>query len=112
MSSTDRATTPPDPDKEHEWWAWWNANGQQRVTRMLRDDRNPLGGNDVPADEYAGYATRLGGLLREGVSSDELSRFLGEARTGAMGLAADPDADRRVAGLVHDWYHTTRRPVE
>jgi hypothetical protein len=112
LSSTDPADVLPNPDREHEWWAWWRANGQDATTRLLREQWNPIGDGDVPPDEYASYASRLGGLLREGVSADELARFLDEARTGAMGLAPEPDEDRRVAALVHDWYHGTRRPVE
>ena len=73
-----------------EWWSWWRAEGQEAMTRLLRDQWNPIG--DVPADEYAGYATRLGGLLREGVAENELTTFLSDARVGAMGLPADPES--------------------
>lgn len=66
----------------------------------------------MPADEYANYATRLGGLLREGVSEDEIAEFLEDVRTGALGLPAHPDEDRRVATLVHARYLAARRAAE
>jgi hypothetical protein len=92
--------------REHEWWAWWRANGQEHITRLLREEWNPIG--DVPADEYAGYATRIGDLLREGVSEERLGTFLADVRTGAMGLPADLEADQRVARMTHEWYLDTR----
>jgi hypothetical protein len=102
----------PDPDKEHAWWSWWRAEGQGALTQLLRDEWNPIGSEDVPADEYASYATRLGGLLREGVSEDEIATFLEDVRTGALGLPAHPDEDRRVAALVHARYLDARRAAE
>jgi hypothetical protein len=76
------------------------------MTRLLREQWNPLG--DVPADEYAAYATRIGDLLREGVSEDELSTFLADVRTGAMGLPADLEADQRMAKMTRAWYLEAR----
>lgn len=105
----ERTATPPDPDKEHAWWSWWRAEGQAALTRLLRDEWNPIGLDDVPADEYASYATRLGGLLREGVSEDEIASFLEDVRTGALGLPAHPDEDRRVAALARARYLDARR---
>jgi hypothetical protein len=102
----------PEPEREREWWTWWESHGQAHLTRLLREEWNPIGTPDVLASEYDSYATRLGGLLREGVSEDQLATFLTDARTGAMGLAADPDADRRVAALVHGWYLDARRDAE
>ncbi len=101
-----------EPEKERLWWSWWESHGQVHLSRLLREDWNPIGVDDVPANEYAGYATRLGGLLREGISEEELARFLEEARTGAMGLSADPDDDRRVAAIVHAWYLDARRAAD
>lgn len=103
---------PAEPEKEREWWAWWSSHGQIHLTRLLREEWNPVGGDDVPASEYDSYATRLGGLLREGVSEEELAAFLAEARTGAMGLPARPDEDGRVAATVHGWYLDARRAAE
>jgi hypothetical protein len=112
MGFLEKTATLPDPDKEHAWWSWWRADGQDTVTRLLRDEWNPIGFDDVPADEYASYATRLGGLLREGVSEDEIATFLEDVRTGALGLPAHPDEDRRVAALVHARYLDARRSAE
>jgi hypothetical protein len=94
---------------ERQWWSWWRAEGQDAMTRLLREHWNPIG--DVPADEYAGYATRIGGLLREGVSEEELTTFLEDARKGAMGLPADRDEDQRVAAAVRAWYAAERPAV-
>jgi hypothetical protein len=105
----EKNATLPDPDKEHAWWTWWRSHGQAHLTRLLREDWNPIGFDDVPASEYASYATRLGGLMREGVSEDQVATFLADARTGAMGLPAHPNDDRRVAVMVHAWYLDARR---
>jgi hypothetical protein len=98
--------------KERAWWSWWSAEGEGALTRLLRDEWNPIGADDVPADEYASYATRLGGLLREGTSEDEIATFLEDVRTGSLGLPARPDEDRRVAALVHVQYLDARRAAE
>jgi hypothetical protein len=97
-------------NRDQEWWSWWRADGQDQVAHLLREHWNPMG--DVPEDEYAGYATRVGGLLREGVSEDELTAFLDDARKGAMGLPAEPDTDRRAAAMVRDWYAGARPNLE
>ena len=97
-------------NRDQQWWDWWRADGQDVVSRMLREHWNPLG--DVPADEYAAYATRIGGLLREGISEDELTAFLEDARKGAMGLAPDPETDRRAAAMVRAWYAEARPNLE
>jgi hypothetical protein len=102
----------PEPERERVWWAWWQSHGQAHLTRLLREEWNPIGSAEVPASEYDSYATRLGGLLREGLSEDQLATFLADARTGAMGLPADPDEDRRVAAVVHAWYLEARRGAE
>jgi hypothetical protein len=79
---------------------------------VLREEWNPVGGDDVPASEYGSYATRLGGLLREGVSEGEIAAYLEEARMGALGLPAQSEEDQRVAGIIHSWYLTARRAAE
>jgi len=99
----------PDADVERAFWTWWRTEGAGELSRLLRSEWNPIGGDDVPQDEYAGYATRIGGLLREGVSEQELAAFLAEARTGSMGLPADREHDERVAAAIHAWYLTARR---
>jgi hypothetical protein len=99
-------------DREQLWWDWWRASGQEPVARLLHEQWNPIGGDDVPADEYSSYATRIGGLFREGVSEDQLMTWLSDARTGAMGLPADADEDRRVARLLHAWYAEARHRHE
>jgi hypothetical protein len=96
-------------NREQLWWDWWRGSGQTHLTRLLREEWNPLGDRELPADEYASYATRIGDLLREGVSEDQLTTWLADVRTGAMALPADTDADRRVAQLVHEWYAEVRR---
>jgi hypothetical protein len=102
----------PEPAKERAWWSWWSAEGEGALTRLLRDEWNPIGTDDVPADEYASYATRLGGLLREGTSEAEIATFLEDVRTGSLGLPARSDEDRRVAALVHVQYLDARRAAE
>ncbi len=108
----ERTARLPDPDAERRWWTWWDATGQDALTRLLREQWNPIGDVELPADEYAAYARRLGDLLREGISEQEIVIFLADARTGALGLPADPDGDARVGALVHDWYRQAHRAVE
>jgi hypothetical protein len=105
----EKTPRPPESETKRDWWSWWSAEGEGPLTRLLRDEWNPIGSDDVAADEYAAYATRLGGLLREGVSADEIARFLADTRTGALGLPPDPDEDRRAAQQVRDWYAGARR---
>ena len=100
------------PDRDHAWWAWWRSGAQEELTRLLREQWNPLGSQDLPAEEYASYATRIGDLLREGVSTEELAAYLEEVRAGALGLERHPEEDRRVAAAVHDWYRDARRGAE
>jgi hypothetical protein len=95
--------------REQLWWDWWNSSGQVHATRLLRERWNPLGDEDVPVEEYASYARRIGDLLREGVSEDQLTAWLGDVRTGAMSLPAAVNADREVAKAIHAWYAEVRR---
>jgi hypothetical protein len=101
-----------EPESARAWWTWWQTHGEGHLTLLLREDWNPIGTDDVPASEYASYATRLGGHLREGASEDQIAAFLSEARTGSMGLPARPDEDRRVAEAVHAWYLVAHRAGE
>ena len=109
---SERTAALPDPDPAHAWWAWWREQGQPALTRLLRTEWNPTGEADVPEDEYASYATRLGDLLREGIPEEEIVAFLSQTRTGALGLPASADEDRRVAAQVHAWYFAARRAAE
>lgn len=109
---TERTASLPDPDPAHAWWAWWRAQGHAALTRLLRTEWNPIGEDDVPDDEYASYATRLGDLLREGIPEEEIVSFLSQTRTGALSLPASADDDRRVAAQVHAWYFDARRAAE
>jgi hypothetical protein len=102
----------PESAKARAWWSWWSSEGEGALTRLLRDDWNPIGADDLPANEYASYATRLGGLLREGVSEEEIATFLEDVRTGSLGLPARADEDRRVAALVHERFLDARRAAE
>jgi hypothetical protein len=112
MGSAENTEQTPDPDREHAWWTWWRGHGQAHLTLVLREEWNPIGSEDVPASEYSSYATRIGGLLREGVSEDEIAAYLSDTRMGALGLPARPDEDRRVAATVHAWYLAARRATE
>jgi hypothetical protein len=105
----DRHAERAEPERERAWWTWWESHGQAHLTRLLREEWNPIGYSDVPASEYDAYATRLGGILREGASEDEIADYLADVRTGAMGLPAHPDDDRRVAASVHAWYAHAHR---
>jgi hypothetical protein len=82
------------------------------MSRLLGEQWNPLGDDDLPADEHAGHATRIGGQLREGVSEEQLTTWLSDARTGALDLPAAPEQDHAVALLIHEWYAEARRRHE
>jgi hypothetical protein len=49
-------------------------------------------------------AQALARQLREGVSEEQLTAWLSDARTGALGLPAAPEQDHAVALLIHWWY--------
>ena len=94
----------PPAVRERAWWDWWREHGELHLNRILREDWNPIGETEVPADEYEPYATRLAGLLREGSSSVEIAAFLSDARAGALGLPGQPQVDEQVADTIHAWY--------
>jgi len=66
--------------------------------------------NELPPDEYDGYAPYIVGMLRRGSGLEDLSSHLNHCRTGAMGLPPNPAADRQVAGELLAWWQGQLRP--
>jgi hypothetical protein len=73
------------------------------VTNAVRDvllvEWDPIGIRDVPqaADEYDGYAPPIVRMLAIGTSAAELSGYLLEIETDALGLEGDSARARQVA---------------
>jgi hypothetical protein len=95
-----------------EWAVWWKRQGEEELSLILWAAWDPIGG--VPRDEYETYASQVASRLRAGATPDEIAAFLGEIRTGSIGLGPDPAADKVVAYKIQDWYEppsvSTRYP--
>jgi hypothetical protein len=78
------------------WQRWWKQRGRYGLNRILLDDWNPIG-FEMPLDEYSGYAGTVARMLREGAREHDIAQYLGEARTGNIGLDPDPAGDAAAA---------------
>jgi hypothetical protein len=78
------------------------------LTNAVRDillvEWDPIGIRDVPqaADEYDAYAPPIARMLADGTSVAELSRYLLEIETDALGLNGDPARAKHVADRLID----------
>jgi hypothetical protein len=85
-----------------EWATWWRERGEEELRLILWAAWDPIGG--VPRDEYETYAPQIATRLRRGATPEEIAAFLGEIRTGMIGLPPDPASDSAVAAKIQDWY--------
>ena len=110
------------------WKDWWRKRGDERLSLLLWALWNPIG--PVPLDEYDNYTGQVVNVLRKAYEADaelspagkpddavqlqrnalwaasvaELSGLLSRLSTQQMGVAPDPDTDRRAAETLLDWY--------
>jgi hypothetical protein len=75
-----------------------------QINRILRDWWNPIGfDEDLPDDEYLSYAEYLYERMtrsEETLSVQFVANYLTQARTKTIGLAADDEADLKVAQSI------------
>ena len=113
--SVDGATGLRDADgvKLSEWHMWWKAAGHQGLSQQLMLWWDPIGVKDIPEaqGEYDGYAGRLGRMLREGKTEQELAALLSDAEAG-MGMRPRPELDAFVAAKLIDWFAAAMRELE
>lgn len=67
---------------------------------------DPIGVADFPeaADEYDSYLPKVGSLLRESASTEEIVGYLTGVRTERIGLLPDRSADETAAARALAWY--------
>jgi hypothetical protein len=77
---------------------------QQIVCRILWEDWDPIGVNDIPeaAGEYDSYAPGIAGMLVRGVSAHDLDFHLSRIEEDSMGLPSRPPSYRAkaIASLI------------
>ncbi|WP_210493132.1 hypothetical protein [Patulibacter sp. SYSU D01012] len=84
---------------------WWRRTGEEALVRLLGEVWDPIGvEGDVPG-EYASYAPRLLGVLRDGEEA-VVDRLLSFER-GEMGLDGDRPRARRTAARLCAWWTAT-----
>ena len=58
---------------------------QDRISKVLFEDWNPLGLDDLPSDEYDGYVGGVYRLLASGASYEQVAEHLAEVERDAFG---------------------------
>ena len=64
---------------------------------------DPIGvapGEFWPADEYDSYAPSIVSMVVQGCTPEELSKHLEVIRVETIGVEANPDRDREIAGEI------------
>ncbi|SIT35482.1 conserved hypothetical protein [Paraburkholderia ribeironis] len=81
---------------------WHNQALQDAVKEVLLHEWDPIGleGEDTAKDEYDAYVTRICALIVQGQSVEEVIKCLLWAETEQMGLQAEVERARRVAGRL------------
>ena len=84
------------------WSLWWRRSGEAGLRKVLLNDWDPIGVDDVPeaADEYDSYLPQVAGRLRSGASVNEIASYLSHVRRDWMSLLSDGEADREAAARV------------
>lgn len=87
-----------------------SINRKQRYRQALQDavkgillrewDPIGIGEEDTAKDEYDSYVTKIFALIAQRRSVEEVINFLLRAETEQMGLQADVERARRVAGRL------------
>jgi hypothetical protein len=79
-----------------DWYDWWKSKGEVDVRRILMDEWDPIGVQDVPgtAHEYDRYGRVIGLMLFQGVRLAELEIYLHRVRMDYMGISAGVTGER------------------
>ncbi|MEC5404066.1 hypothetical protein VOM14_00595 [Paraburkholderia sp. MPAMCS5] len=85
-------------------------SGKQRHSQALQDavkevllrewDPIGIGAEDAAKDEYDAYVTKVCALIAQRQSVEDVTKYLLWAETEQMGLQADVERARRVAGRL------------
>jgi len=94
-----------------EWHLWFKRRGGRQLRILLMDNWDPIGVRGAPEaiDEYDRYVGRIADSLRRGANVQEVAAMLTAARTGSIGLPADPETDATAARSIVDWYAAAMR---
>lgn len=84
---------------------WWRRDGEDALVRLLGETWDPIGVAGDVAGEYAGYAPRLVGALRDG--EEAVAQRLLSFEREEMGLAGDVPRARRTAARLRAWWAAT-----
>ena len=92
-----------------DWHMWWKRSGARELRALLMEHWDPLGvaGEPEAADEYDEQVGKLGQMLREGTTADDIGTYLGRVRAESMELSPWPEMDlreREIGPLVTTWY--------
>ncbi|HKG57802.1 MAG TPA: hypothetical protein VKA85_11190 [Candidatus Limnocylindrales bacterium] len=94
-----------------EWHLWFKRRGGRQLRILLMDNWDPIGVRGAPEaiDEYDRYVGRIADSLRRGANVQHVAAMLTAARTGSIGLGADPETDATAARSIVDWYAAAMR---
>jgi hypothetical protein len=87
-----------------DWYDWWQSKGEVEVRRILMDEWDPIGVQDLPsaADEYDRYGRVIGLMLLQGVRLAELETYLHRVRTDYMGISVGVTGAREATVLQRE----------
>lgn len=90
-----------------DWNTWWKHFGFPMLSQLLLLYWDPchIYGTPEASNEYASYATNLGGQLRRGATAEDVADYLAGIETTAMGFETSPLALKDLAGRITDWYN-------
>jgi hypothetical protein len=107
-----RATPDTRHVTEHDPWDPANPRNRDRTRQSQRQVRalliqwDPIGVADVPeaADEYDCMISPVMHKLCDGVTPDDLARWISKERTEHFGLGPDPSGDKELAAKLTSWW--------
>ena len=90
------------------------GTGRWGVRRVLTEEWDPIGVREIAsaADEYGAYVGRVGRMLHEGASTEEIAHYLRYVRIERMGLASQHRPEEDVAATLVEWYGLEMRATE
>jgi hypothetical protein len=86
----------------NEWRAFWRDRGERELELLLWAAWDPVDG--ASPDDYTKVAPRVASLLASSAGLEALTDELGRIRVDELALAPEPEADRKAAGKIADWF--------
>lgn len=86
------------------WSSWWKHNGKGTLRHLVMLHWDPIGISDhfEVWNEYDAYLPEIAGLLRKGVTEDELVNHLKHVERDKIGVRSG--RSRRASKIMIDWY--------